>query len=603
VKIATFYSFKGGVGRSMGALNMAWALTEMGRRVVLIDADLHAPGLTMSKHFDFEKKKLKYGGIFEYIKAYLDRDVKPKPPIKNYANFVMEGDQGAVLHFIPVADLRKPYNPSDIPWKKLEKPANIQRFIAHFRKDLEDSLDPDYVLIDARTGFTEIGGLFTSKLPDIVVLFTGLNEQNRCGTEWVLQLLKENSAQDLMVVFSPVPEGEEDLKKERLEKARRIFEKALPQENRPAFASIPYHPRAALLEEIFVRDWPETMIAEAYRRLKEHLVGLNDDDVETIIIKTHPEMRRLDSEKTLQTLEKHENRFKGIKEFSKILIDCLKWNDRRFYFEGKFKESISFLDRILEIEPKNVEALVNKGAALLKIDRNKEAIATVDRALEIEPKNVGALVNKGVALGELGRYKEAIAMFNRALEIEPKDVNTLYNKGVSLGKLDRHKEEIAAYDRALEIEPKYVEALLNKGVTLGKLGSHKQAITMFDRALEIKPKDVRALDNKGITLSKIGRHADAIKTLMTALKLEPNNPNVLYNLACTNSLSGRSSEAIKYLKRAVILDSKYIRMAADDSDFDSLRSDPRFIELVGPLKRKPFKKKKRSKKASLKRKR
>jgi cellulose biosynthesis protein BcsQ len=43
--IFTFYSFKGGVGRSMAMANVAWELASRGLRVLVIDFDLEAPGL------------------------------------------------------------------------------------------------------------------------------------------------------------------------------------------------------------------------------------------------------------------------------------------------------------------------------------------------------------------------------------------------------------------------------------------------------------------------------------------------------------------------------------------------------------------------------
>jgi len=45
-QIVTFYSFKGGVGRSMALLNLAYALALRGRSVLLLDMDLEAPGLS-----------------------------------------------------------------------------------------------------------------------------------------------------------------------------------------------------------------------------------------------------------------------------------------------------------------------------------------------------------------------------------------------------------------------------------------------------------------------------------------------------------------------------------------------------------------------------
>jgi MinD-like ATPase involved in chromosome partitioning or flagellar assembly len=44
-KIVTFYSYKGGTGRSMALANVAWILASNGKRVLTVDWDLEAPGL------------------------------------------------------------------------------------------------------------------------------------------------------------------------------------------------------------------------------------------------------------------------------------------------------------------------------------------------------------------------------------------------------------------------------------------------------------------------------------------------------------------------------------------------------------------------------
>jgi len=44
-RIVTFYSYKGGTGRSMALANFAWILAASGKKVLVIDWDLEAPGL------------------------------------------------------------------------------------------------------------------------------------------------------------------------------------------------------------------------------------------------------------------------------------------------------------------------------------------------------------------------------------------------------------------------------------------------------------------------------------------------------------------------------------------------------------------------------
>ena len=65
----------------------------------------------------------------------------------------------------------------------------------------------------------------------------------------------------------------------------------------------------------------------------------------------------------------------------------------------------------------------------MKIQGNDEAICCFDKVLEIDPKNADALGLKGCSLRELGKYDEAIQRFDKVLEIDPKSVPAWHNKG------------------------------------------------------------------------------------------------------------------------------------------------------------------------------
>src|SRR5690348_194625 len=129
-----------------------------------------------------------------------------------------------------------------------------------------------------------------------------------------------------------------------------------------------------------------------------------------------------------------------------------------------------------------------------------EAIECYDKALEIDPKDADALNNKGLALNKLGKYKEAIEYYDKASEIDPKYVLAFNNIGSALCDLKKYKEAIESFDKALEIDPKHAMAWYNKGTALCNLKKYKEAIEYFDKALEIDPKDANALNNKGIAL-------------------------------------------------------------------------------------------------------
>jgi tetratricopeptide (TPR) repeat protein len=68
----------------------------------------------------------------------------------------------------------------------------------------------------------------------------------------------------------------------------------------------------------------------------------------------------------------------------------------------------------------------------------------------------------------------------------------------------------------------------------------------------------------------------AAAIMTRALDEHPDNPNVLYNLACVEAMGGSKEEALAHLGRAIELDPRAQEWAQHDSDFESIRDDPRF---------------------------
>ncbi|MCY4656841.1 MAG: ParA family protein, partial [Gammaproteobacteria bacterium] len=72
--VVTFYSFKGGVGRTMALVNTAVHLAQNGRRVLLVDFDLEAPGLDT---FPLLRPKSHTPGIVEFVQSYIKENRAP----------------------------------------------------------------------------------------------------------------------------------------------------------------------------------------------------------------------------------------------------------------------------------------------------------------------------------------------------------------------------------------------------------------------------------------------------------------------------------------------------------------------------------------------
>lgn len=73
----------------------------------------------------------------------------------------------------------------------------------------------------------------------------------------------------------------------------------------------------------------------------------------------------------------------------------------------------------------------------------------------------------------------------------------------------------------------------------------------------------------------------AREALLEAHEEFPDDATVLFNLACAESLLGQADEAIDHLRQSIAIDESFRKFAQTDSDFDPIRDDSRFKELVG----------------------
>jgi len=82
-------------------------------------------------------------------------------------------------------------------------------------------------------------------------------------------------------------------------------------------------------------------------------------------------------------------------------------------------------------------------------------------------------------------------------------------------------------------------------------------------------------------LYESGRYAEVADRARELIEAHPESPELLYNLACCESLAGRTSDAIEHLGLAIDRGEELRLLAAHDSDFDPIRDEPEFKQLVG----------------------
>lgn len=122
---------------------------------------------------------------------------------------------------------------------------------------------------------------------------------------------------------------------------------------------------------------------------------------------------------------------------------------------GNYKKALKLFERVLEIEPLHVKALIKKGNILGKFAKYHDAVTAYDKALEVEPENILALINKGLALHYLEQYDSAIACYDTILKIKPNSTIAMYNKASSLVRQNKITEGLKILQKTIQLDYSY----------------------------------------------------------------------------------------------------------------------------------------------------
>jgi hypothetical protein len=277
-RFVTFYSYKGGVGRSMALANVAsWLVTAGRRRVFAIDFDLEAPGLAyyFARSGLLGEHATDSPGLVELLTEYRSTGVVP-----DISRFVIQGPEqlgGGRLDFLPAGLSDRPGYGDDLAaldWTALYETGFGFELMEHLRVAIVDGYQPDFALLDSRTGLHGIGAIATQQLPDVVVLLFALNKQNLDGTRRVLSNVEENvfgpdtgRSIRTLVVASPVYEP-------GLPEASEAIERAEQALGRPVDARIPFSSAMVYGEQVWRVDdraAPQDLLLE-YGRIGRLLV-------------------------------------------------------------------------------------------------------------------------------------------------------------------------------------------------------------------------------------------------------------------------------------------------------------------------------------------
>lgn len=213
--------------------------------------------------------------------------------------------------------------------------------------------------------------------------------------------------------------------------------------------------------------------------------------------------------------------------------------------------AIELIGQAIAVDPTQAAPYCNLGAALQDAGDSAAALVQFEHALAIRPDYAMALNNRGNALRNLGLHEAALQSYDEALHHQKNFAEAAYNRGTVLHRLERFEEALVAYDMALEIKPVYIDALCNRGSALHMMERYDEALASFDQALSLDDGHASALCNRGVTMQKLGRHEEAVRDYMAAIAQRPEFADAHFFLGNALGLLARKEDAISAYRAAL----------------------------------------------------
>ncbi len=367
----TFYSYRGGVGRTTALVNSAIDLALRKRNVLLVDFDLESPGI--SNFPALRPENGEHPGLVEFIDHYLR--LGKAPDITDYVYRAKPlGENCGEVWVMPAGRGDDDYLQAfhKINWQELYDLQDGFVLFEDIKFQWRESFRPDYVLIDARAGINDRLDICTRQLPDaVVVVFTPdsageTQTADQAGVQRVLRDVVAESLQssppriDVLTVATKIPDldGSEldvsswnklayDTASDELE----IFDVDLA-------ATIPHAPELLLERQVVANPRHQKRLARAYRQLANALIRSNYG------------RDREGAQAFLTELQRHPSRA--------VAVPAIDLVDRWFDATGR-------LDQVIKNFGDDAEILAQAASCLYLAGRYQEAMDSLDTAIELAP--------------------------------------------------------------------------------------------------------------------------------------------------------------------------------------------------------------------------
>lgn len=509
--VTTFYSYKGGVGRTMALANVAALLADLGRKVLVVDFDLEAPGIPSYGPFTEASGK---PGIVDYVGHYLDTN--EVPDVSNYIVPCALND-GRKIWVLPAGDNTKHEYAEQfarIDWNRLYK----ERFGADLLEDMRaqweefDGKGFDYVLIDSRTGNTDISGICTRQLPDLVVLLFVPTRQNIVGLRSIVGLIRtepERGGREIEIVFCPsnLPDvhDEDDVLGRALKAAQAELGYGDPAKLAPPEVTVGHWANMALLDlPVIALSREKSRLAQQYRELTTAIMSENreDRDGAKAALERLPEIfQAAREEKSSQVSSQIQERARQIMRRHPDDPELAFLAAEVFSEAQAYEEEERYLSIAIKSEPSGARQRLLRAVARINLDKKDAALEDLIEVFRSNQATTFDFVPAARLLKAVSKEPVAIArrVFDDPLSKPRAKIElSTYLMG-RRDELDHVAESLVSVLDSGDLSDEFASDIINTA-SLALIGARRfdEAIALIERVLVEEPDNLASRFNRTI---------------------------------------------------------------------------------------------------------
>ncbi|XP_055917100.1 protein O-mannosyl-transferase Tmtc3 [Eupeodes corollae] len=192
----------------------------------------------------------------------------------------------------------------------------------------------------------------------------------------------------------------------------------------------------------------------------------------------------------------------------------------------RLEEADHLYKQAISMRADYVQAYINRGDILMKLNRTNEAQEVYEKALLYDNENADIYYNLGVVFLEQGKSSQANVYFNKAIELAPDHEQALLNSAILLQELGGKEHRQISRERLfkiLKMDQNNERVFFNLGMLAMDENNFEDAENYFKRAIHIKNDFRSALFNLALMLADAHRPLDAVPYLNQLIRFHPNH--------------------------------------------------------------------------------